>query len=38
MDRSAGGLHHTKKVQYEQYDGDNNQNMDPIAGARESGT
>ena len=31
-------VHYPKKLQYEEYDGDNDQNMDPTAGAREAWT
>jgi hypothetical protein len=31
-------LQNPKEMQYDEYDGDNDQSMDPIAGAREAGT
>jgi hypothetical protein len=36
--RSAGGLHHPKKVQDDEYDGDNDQNVNPTACFREAWT
>jgi hypothetical protein len=36
--RSARGLHHAKEMQDDEYDGDNDQNMDPTAGFREAWT
>ena len=36
--RSARDLHHPKEVQYDEYDGDNDQNMDPTACLWESWT
>jgi hypothetical protein len=30
------GLQHSKQVQYDEYDGYNDQSVDPIAGARET--
>jgi hypothetical protein len=32
------GLHYPKQVQYDQYDGDDDQSMNPTAGLREPGT
>jgi hypothetical protein len=32
------GLYYVKQGQYDQYHGDNDQNMDPTAGAWEAGT
>ncbi len=32
----ARGLYNSKKVQYDEYDGDNDQKMDPTPGAREA--
>jgi hypothetical protein len=34
--RTARYLHHPKEVQYDEYDNDNDQDVNPIAGARES--
>jgi hypothetical protein len=34
--RSAPGLHYAKQVQDDEYDSDNDQNMNPIAGFREA--
>ena len=34
----ASGLKHPKEVQYDEYDGDNEQSMNPIPGAREAWT
>jgi len=36
--RRARGLHHRKEFQYNEYDGDNDQEMDPAAGARKAWT
>jgi hypothetical protein len=30
--------HHSKELQYDEYDGDDDQNVDPIANAREAWT
>jgi hypothetical protein len=36
--RSARGLNHIKEIQYDEYDGDNDEKMDPTAGFRDSWT
>jgi hypothetical protein len=35
---SATALYHPKEVQQDEYDGDNDQSMNPITGAREAWT
>jgi len=36
--RSARGLHHPNEVQYDEYDGDNDQSVNPTAGLWEPWT